>query len=88
MEHTSFPRSALAVKSTNSINASGTVKASCAGAVVDVHRALGACPTVDADTRETTDIVGAGRAVLADLRPVGYNNFIRFMKKIPEQQRK
>lgn len=63
---TCLPRSALAVKSSNSINTRCTIEASCAGTVVDVNGALRSGPAVDADTRETTDGVGTGCTVLAD----------------------
>lgn len=63
---TSLSRSALAVESANPVDASGTVEASGASAVIDVDGTLRAGPAVDADAREAADRVSAGCAVLAD----------------------
>lgn len=61
----------MAVEATNSVDAGGAVEAGGAGTVVDVLRAHGAVPAVDADAGIATDDVGARGSVLADRRPLG-----------------
>lgn len=51
--------------------ARGAIEAGGSGAVVDVLRAIGSGPAVDADARVAAVRVGAGGAVLADGRPQG-----------------
>lgn len=65
---TSFAGSALAIKTADSVDASGSVEASGIGAIVDVDRTIGSGPTVDADARISADRIGTGGSVITDGR--------------------
>lgn len=68
---TSFSRGTFTVERSNTVNARSTIEASCASAVVDVHRTLRTRPSVHADAGKTTDRVGTSSTILTDKRPVG-----------------
>ena len=63
--------SALAEEAADAVVTRGAVEASGTGAIVDILRAVGSGPAVDADARVAAVGVGAGGAVLADARPQG-----------------
>lgn len=68
-EQARLARRALAVEGAHPVVARGAVEASGHGAVVDVLRAVGACPAVDADARVAAHSVSARSAVLAHAGP-------------------
>lgn len=68
-EQARLARRALAVEGADPVVARGAVEASSHGAVVDVLRAVGACPAVDADARVAAHSVGARSTVLAHAGP-------------------
>lgn len=68
---TSFSRGTFTVERSNTVNARSTVEASCASAVVDVHRTLRTRPPVHADAGKSTDRVGTSSTILTNKRPVG-----------------
>lgn len=65
---TSFPRSTLAVKGSDSVVASSTVETGRAGAVVYIITAIGSRPTIDANAGVSAFGVGASGPVLANWR--------------------
>ena len=61
--------SALTKETADAVVTSGAIEASGTGAIVDILRAIGSRPSVDADARESAVGVGARGAVLANARP-------------------
>jgi hypothetical protein len=59
----------LAKETADSIVTSGAIEASGTGAIIDILRAVGSSPAVDANAGESTVGVGTSSAVLADARP-------------------
>lgn len=59
----------MAKETTDSIVTSGAIEASGTSAIIDILRAVGSSPAIDANTRESTVSVGTGSTVLAYARP-------------------
>lgn len=66
---TCFAGSALAVETTDAIDASGAVETGGAGTVVDVGGTVGPCPAVNADAGEAAGRVGACGTVVTNAGP-------------------
>lgn len=70
-QETGLPGRTLTEEGTNAVVAGGSIEAGLVRAVVDVFPASRARPAVDADAREAAICVGAGSAILADMRSDG-----------------